>query len=96
MEVEPIWSTTSTSSGGNDAALDGEVVQRAADFVGVEEVGGGGQPVAQAAHAFQRQPGRLGLLQELRNAGAGEPHRRGEVFAGVEGAVGKLPQQRES
>jgi hypothetical protein len=32
----------------------------------------------------------------LRNAGASEPHLRGEVFAGMERAVRKLAQQGEA
>ena len=63
---------------------------------GVEEIGRREQAVAAAAHALQRQPCRFRLLEQLRDAGARQPHRRGEVFAGVEGAVRKLAQQRES
>ena len=74
----------------------GDLGERPADFHGIEEVGGGGEPIAQATDALERQPGGLGLLQELRNAGARKPHRGGEIFAGVEGAIGKLAQKRES
>ena len=73
-----------------------DVVQRPADLVGVEEVGRCREAIAEPPHAFQRQPGRLRLLQKLRNAGASEPDRRGQVFAGMERAVGKLAQKRES
>ena len=78
--------------GERDAVLD----QRVADRDGVEEVGRGHQPVAAAANPFERKPGRLGLPQKLRNAGARQPHLRGEVFAGVESAIRKLAQQGES
>ena len=54
------------------------------------------QAVSAAADAFQRQTSGLSLLEELRNACARHPHRRGEVFTGMEGAVGKLAQERES
>ena len=60
--------------------------------IGIQEVGGGGQAIAQSADALKRKPGRFGLLQQLGNPGAREPHRGGEVFAGVEGAVRKLAQ----
>ena len=63
---------------------------------GVEEVGRGHQPIAAAADALERKAGGLGLPEKLRDAGARQPHLRGEVFAGVEGAVRELAQQRES
>ncbi len=71
-------------------------LERRADGCGVQEIGGGEQPIAAAADALERKTGRFGLLQQLRNAGARQPHRRGEIFAGVEGAVRKLAQQRET
>jgi hypothetical protein len=77
-------------------SLAGDVVQEPADLVGVEEVGRCREAISEPPHAFQRQPGRLRLLQKLRNAGAREPHRRSQVFAGVECAVSKLAQERES
>ena len=62
----------------------------------VEEIGGRLEPVAQAADALERQPGGFGLPQQLRNAGARQPHLRGEVLARVEIAVRQLAQQRET
>ena len=54
------------------------------------------EPVAETADALEREPGRLGLPQELRNPGARQPHLRGEVLARVEVAVRQLAQQRET
>src|SRR5207249_10859674 len=76
--------------------VDTHLLERAADLVGVQKIGGREQAVAAAADPFQRQSGGLRLLQQLGNAGARQPHRRGEVFAGVESAVRKLAQERES
>ena len=78
---------------GDLGAVTGE---REAHRGGVEEVRRGLEPVTEAADALEREPGRLGLPQELRNAGARQPHLRGEVFARVELAVRKLAQQRET
>ena len=78
------------------ATLAPNPVEREAHGGGVEEVGRGLQPVAEAADALEREPGGLGLPQELRNAGARQPHLRGEVFARVEIAVRQLAQQRET
>ena len=64
--------------------------------VAIEKVGRVEQPIAAAADALERESGGLGLLQHLRDAGARQPDRGGEILAGVEGAVGKLAQQRES
>ena len=63
---------------------------------GIEKIGRGDQPIAPTANALERKPGGLGLTQQLRNAGARQPHLRGEVFTGMESAVRKLAQQGES
>ena len=76
--------------------LDIEIGQRGADRIDVEKIGGCQQAITAAADTLQRQPGGFRLLQKLRHAGARQPHRRGEVFARVECAVGKLAQKRES
>ena len=76
--------------------FDVDAAQRRTHGVGIEKIRRGEKPVAAAADALERQSGGFGLLEKLRDAGAREPHRRGEVFAGVEGAVRKLAQQRES
>ena len=68
----------------------------ALDRVLVEEVGRFEEPITAPLDALEREPGRLGVLQHLRDAGAREPHLGGEVLAGVEGAIGELAQQRES
>src|SRR5205814_6029945 len=73
-----------------------QILERLADLVGTEKIGGCKQPVAPPTHSFERQPGSLGLLQKLRDPGARQPDRRGEIFAGVESAVRKLAQERES
>jgi len=62
----------------------------------IEEIRGFEQPVAAALHPFQRKAGDLGVLQDLRNAGARQPDLVGQVFARVELAIGELAQQRES
>ena len=54
------------------------------------------QPVAAALDPLQRQPGRPGVLQDLGNTGARQPHLGGKVLAGMELPIGKLAQQRES
>jgi hypothetical protein len=36
------------------------------------------------------------VLQNLRDAGARQPHLRGEVFTGVKSAVRELTEQRKS
>ncbi len=64
--------------------------------LGVEKVGRLEQTVAAALDALERETRRLGVLQRLRNAGARQPHFRGEIFARMEGAIGELAQQRES
>ena len=67
-----------------------------ADRGGVEEIGGRLEAVAEATHALERQARGLGLAQELRHPRARQPHLRGEVLAGVEVAVRKLAQERET
>ena len=57
------------------------------DGFGIQEVGRLQQPVAAALDALEREPRRLGVLQHLRYAGAGEPDRGGQVLAGVHGPV---------
>ena len=76
--------------------LDVEGLERSADFLDVEEVGRGEQPIASTAHALERETRRFRLLEKLRNPGARQPHRRGKVFARVESAIGKLAQKREA
>ena len=73
-----------------------EIFERRPDGRSIEEIGRREQPVAPSADAFQRETRRFGLFQQLRNAGAREPHRSGEILARVEGAVRKLAQQREA
>ena len=66
------------------------------DLLGVEEIGRAEQPVAAPLDALESESRGLGILQDLRNAGAREPHRVGEVLARVEVAIGEMAQQRES
>ncbi len=66
------------------------------DLLGVEEIGRAEQPIAAALDAFEGEARGLGVLQDLRNAGAREPHRIGEVLTRVEVAIGEMAQQRES
>ena len=74
----------------------GEFGKKPPDRLGIEEVRCFEQPVAAALDPFQCQPGRFGLLQHLRNAGTRQAHLGGKILAGMEGAVGKFPQQCES
>ena len=94
--VESIWSTTSRWIGAGSGTLVGKRGQARRHRLAVEEIGRLQQPVAAALDPLQRQSCGLGVLQHLRNAGASEPHLRGEVFTGMEVAIGKLAQQRES
>jgi len=94
--VESIWSTTSRWIGAGRGRSSDSVERRAVTALPSRKFGGLQQPVAPALDPLQRQPCRLGVLQHLRNAGASEPHLRGEVLTGMEVAVGKLAQQRES
>ena len=72
------------------------VDKRLAHFDGVEEIGRRDEPVPPAAYALEREPGGLGLAQELRDARTRQPHLRGEIFTGMERAIRKLAQQRET
>ena len=76
--------------------LDAQILERCPDLVGIEKIGGCEQAVAASTNAFERKPGRLGLLQKLGDAGARQPYRCGEIFAGMESAIRKLAQERES
>ena len=76
--------------------LDAVLAQRLAHPRSIEEVRRGDEAVPAAPDPLQRQPRGLGLAQQLGHAGARQPHLRGEVFAGVESAVRKLAQERES
>ena len=91
-EVESIWSTTSRVSG----VRGGRAATAVLIFVGIEEIGRAEQPVAAPLDALEREARGLGVLQDLRNAGAREPHRVGEVLTRVEVAIGEMAQQRES
>ena len=64
-----------------------ELLERRPDGRGIEEIGRCQQPIPAAAHALEREPGRFGLLQQLRHSGARQSHRRGEVLTRVERAI---------
>jgi len=73
-----------------------EFDQRLAHFAGVEEIGRGNQPVASATNALEREPGGFGLLENLRHAGARQPHFGSQILAGVESAIRQLAEQRKT
>ena len=66
------------------------------DLLGIEEIGRFEQAVAAALDPLEGEAGRAGVLQDLRNPGARQPHLGGEVLTGMEFPIGKLAQQRES
>ena len=95
-DVDSIWSTTSTASGNGIPRAAAISPKRARTLLGVQKVRRLEQPVAAALDAFEGEPRRPGVLQDLRNAGARQPHLGGQVLAGMELSIGKLAQQRES
>jgi hypothetical protein len=82
VDVDSIWSTTSMASGG--AA--GRAAPSSASRCRI---------AAAALDPLQREPRSLGLLQNLRHAGARQPDLGGQIFAGMKVAVGELAQQCE-
>ena len=79
-----------------DAAAGIDRGERGLDRLRVEKIGRLEQPVAAALDPLHREARGLGVLQHLRNAGAGQPDLGGELLAGVKVTIGKLAQQRES
>ena len=67
-----------------------------AHLLRVQEIRRLEQPVAAALDPLEREAGRPGILQHLRNARARQPDLGGKVLAGMELSIGKLAQQRES
>ena len=82
-EVESIWSTTSTVTRGAPACS----LSAARTGLGVEEIRRLEQAIPAPLDPLEREAGRLGVLQHLRDAGTRQPHLRGEVLTGVEGPV---------
>ena len=70
-------------------AIEDALGERGARCPGVEEIGCLEEPVAAALDPLERKPRRLGVLQDLRNAGAGQADLGGEIFAGVECPIGR-------
>ena len=103
LDAKAVGARLQALRGGDDAAprLAVEVVDQVDSTSSellrrVEKVRRRDQPIATSAHPLEREARGLRLPQQLRNAGAREPHLRGEVFAGMEGAVRELAQERES
>ena len=95
-DVDSIWSTTSIAIGSGMPRASRQLGEARPDLLGVEEIGRLEQAVAAALDPLEREARRAGVLQDLRNAGARQPHLGGEVLAGMELSIGKLAQQRES
>ena len=65
----------------------GVLAQCGAHGLGVEEIRRLEQTIPATLDPLEREAGRLGVLQHLRDAGARQPHLRGEVLTGVERPV---------
>ena len=70
--------------------------QPAADFLGVDEIGGFEQPIATALHPFEGEARAFGVLEDLGNPRPSQADFVGQILAGMEFSIGKLAQQRES
>ncbi len=95
-DVDSIWSTTSIAIGSGIPRAAASSAREARICLGVEKIGRLEQPVAAALDPLEGEARGVGILQDLRNAGARQPHLGGEVLTGMELSIGKLAQQRES
>ncbi len=73
--------------GHRHAALGGKRLEPFFDRRRIEKTRRFEQAIAQPLDAFERKAGGFGVFQDLRDAGAGEAHARGKVFAGMESAI---------